>query len=134
MASIETTTRILASFLKPGGTLVVVDLIRNEDALRFHEESVAAINEEADTADKEHPHGQENQADDHTAAHGHPHSRTRPHFHDHIVPHKGGFVEEEIRTAFEGAGLRDYEWKAALKIRASSGKRSPELFVAKARR
>lgn len=31
----------------------------------------------------------------------------------HIVPHKSGFSESEIRTAFEGAGLTEFSFGAA---------------------
>ena len=134
MASIKGTTRILTSFLKPGGTLIVVDLVRKENTLLFHDEAVSVLDEEADKANKEHDHGQESRAHDHSLAHGPTDSQPKPLIHDHIVAHKGGFVEGDIRTAFAGAGLHDFEWKSALKIQPRSALRSVELFLAKGRR
>jgi len=62
--SIDEVTKTLVSYLKPGGSLLVADLIHDEST---HESF---------------PPGAE-----------------------HIVPHKGGFSEADIRTTFEKAGL-----------------------------
>ncbi|KAF9230077.1 S-adenosyl-L-methionine-dependent methyltransferase [Melanogaster broomeanus] len=62
--SIDEVTKTLVSYLKPGGSLLVADLI--------HDEST--------------------------------HEAFPPGF-DHIVAHKGGFPEADIRTTFEKAGL-----------------------------
>ncbi|KAI0355113.1 S-adenosyl-L-methionine-dependent methyltransferase [Trametes cingulata] len=66
--SIADTTRVLASFLKPGGSLLVTDLMQAPDKaelvpLKYHD----------------------------------------------MVPHKHGLSEEDMRAAFEGAGLTGFE-------------------------
>ncbi|KAI0781452.1 S-adenosyl-L-methionine-dependent methyltransferase [Trametes elegans] len=70
--SIDDTTRLLASFLKPGGTLLVVDLAATPD-------------------------GQE----------------LVPATHHHLVPHTHGLTEDQMRAAFEGAGLTGFEMREA---------------------
>ncbi|KAI0333132.1 S-adenosyl-L-methionine-dependent methyltransferase [Cubamyces sp. BRFM 1775] len=67
-ADIAETTRTLAFFLKPGGSILVADL-------------------------KAAPDGKE----------------LVPSTHHHLVPHKHGFTEEAMRTAFESAGLVEFE-------------------------
>ncbi|KAF9234510.1 S-adenosyl-L-methionine-dependent methyltransferase [Melanogaster broomeanus] len=62
--SIDEVTKTLVSYLKPGGSLLVADMIHDES---LHE--------------------------------------TFPPGFDHIVAHKGGFSEADIRTTFEKAGL-----------------------------
>ncbi|KII89389.1 hypothetical protein PLICRDRAFT_53825 [Plicaturopsis crispa FD-325 SS-3] len=69
--SIADVTRTLAYFLKPGGVLLVTDLIRGE-----HVEGLF------------------------------------PHV-DHIVAHKGGFEETDIKAAFDAAGLQEFRFEKA---------------------
>ena len=59
-------TKILATYLKPGGSLLVTDVMKGDS------ENICS------------------------------HS-----IHD-IVPHKGGFTEDDIRVAFCGAGLNNF--------------------------
>lgn len=47
----------------------------------------------------------------------------------HIVPHKGGFEEADIRTAFEGAGLSSFSFNKA--ISAKKNGHDVKLFIAK---
>ncbi|KAF9228820.1 S-adenosyl-L-methionine-dependent methyltransferase [Gyrodon lividus] len=66
-SSIDVVTRTLVSYLKPGGSLLVADLIKDESSL--HE--------------------------------------MFPHDVHHIVAHKGGLSEEDIRSTFEKARLKN---------------------------
>lgn len=67
-------TRLLAHFLKPGGSLFVVDLMS------------------------------------HDPGNGAP---VIPEHHHHIVPHRHGFSESDVRTQFEGAGLISFHYGKA---------------------
>lgn len=46
-----------------------------------------------------------------------------------IVAHKGGFTEDQIREAFERAGLVEVEWKHCLRI--TKGGKEAFMFAAK---
>ncbi|KAI9069490.1 S-adenosyl-L-methionine-dependent methyltransferase [Trametes sanguinea] len=70
MPSVEDVTRVLAHFLKPGGSLLVADIKAAPDGKVLFPEK----------------------------------------YHD-MVPHTHGLSEEKMRTAFEGAGLVDFELK-----------------------
>ena len=59
-------TETLVSYLNPGGSLLVSDIVHGEST---HEDFPANAH--------------------------------------HIVPHKGGFTEEDIRSTFEKAGLKN---------------------------
>ncbi|KAI0035487.1 S-adenosyl-L-methionine-dependent methyltransferase [Vararia minispora EC-137] len=74
----EHTTRVLARFLKPGGTLLVVDLMPR-----------SGIDDSA--ADAVRPVIADRFAD--------------------VVPHRHGFSEERMRTMFEDADLKNFEYK-----------------------
>ncbi|KDQ18549.1 hypothetical protein BOTBODRAFT_28936 [Botryobasidium botryosum FD-172 SS1] len=86
--SIEDVTKNLFSYLKPGGALLVVDLVRGKHAADFHSQAS-----------------------------------------EHVVAHRGGFIESEIRAAFEDAGLGQFEWGIAAEVRSQG--RELELFIAK---
>ncbi|KAF5386915.1 hypothetical protein D9615_002001 [Tricholomella constricta] len=102
--SIDDVTRILAYFLKPGGALLVVDLKKQD-------------------GEHAHSHG-----------HGHGHGHSQDHGHQsmfpqqvhHIVPHRGGLGEEDMRKAFEGAGLSSFSFEDGI-----VGKNDVKLFLAK---
>ena len=89
-SSIEQTTRVLFSFLKPGGTLLVADGVKSDEM---------------------DPFGQGD-------------SLPR-----HIVAHRGGFAESEIREAFEKAGFADISWRPSVRI--SIKEKEMKIFVAK---
>jgi hypothetical protein len=87
--SIEDVTRTLAFFLKPGGSLMVSDILKpsNEDEVFQHGS------------------------------------------HAHIVPHKGGFKEADMRKAFDAAELQDMSFD-----KVTSGEkhgRNIDFFLAK---
>jgi hypothetical protein len=73
LPSIPTTTRILSSFLKPGGALIVCDFRRPSDY---------------------DPHNPPEGAEDLSKF-------------KEMLPHVHGVTEEDMRAAFEGAGLVD---------------------------
>ena len=66
---------MLTSFLEPGGSLLVVDFVKD---------------------------GTEG-------------SHVTPESFGHIVPHRSGFTEDEIREVFEGAGLVEFSFSPATK-------------------
>ncbi|KAI6046689.1 S-adenosyl-L-methionine-dependent methyltransferase [Pisolithus marmoratus] len=49
----------------------------------------------------------------------------------HIVPHRGGFTAEEIRNAFEGAGLHNFSFTEATKARSRHATEPVTLFIAR---
>ncbi|KAH7890065.1 S-adenosyl-L-methionine-dependent methyltransferase [Phlebopus sp. FC_14] len=69
-SSIEKVTNTLVSYLKPAGSLLVADLMKEENAHEIFPENV-----------------------------------------HHIVAHKGGFSEDDVRSAFEGASLRNFTFR-----------------------
>ncbi|OSD02116.1 S-adenosyl-L-methionine-dependent methyltransferase [Trametes coccinea BRFM310] len=88
--SIEQTTRVLAHFLKPGGSLLVTDIRAAPDGRVLFKET-----------------------------------------HHHIVPHKHGFTEDMIRTAFDGTGLINFEMKDAFKAKMTATGEDTMWFVAR---
>ncbi|KAG6819803.1 hypothetical protein H0H93_008498 [Arthromyces matolae] len=95
---IDAVTRMLTFFLKQGGSLIVVDLMKNTGT---------------------HSHG--------TRSHGpgEGHTLIPEKFH-HIVPHKGGLDQSDIKKAFEGAGLESFLFDDSM-----IGKDDARLFIAK---
>lgn len=83
---IEEVTRILTHFLKPGGTLIIADLVKREGIF-----------------DK------------------------RQDVH-HIVAHKGGFAEEDMKKLFEGAGLKHSTFKPTFNVKHNGDEL--EIFLA----
>ncbi|PWZ02676.1 S-adenosyl-L-methionine-dependent methyltransferase [Testicularia cyperi] len=92
-------SRILASHLKPGGFLGVVDLVKTADSAEFHkapmtqQQSDGTHHQVEDAAG--HVHKQHH-------AHGHSHGHKD---HEHVIAHKGGFSKEEMEQIFASAGL-----------------------------
>ncbi|KAF8328899.1 uncharacterized protein EI90DRAFT_3063933 [Cantharellus anzutake] len=133
LPSIEDTTKILAHFLKPGGTLMVVDLAKNENGIDFHD-YVGKLADSGATMEDVLCH-EAHQAHEHVDGNGHGHG----HHHaaakhgtkiSHVVAHKGGFHEHQIRKAFEEAGLQEFQWKIAGAVQPLRGPRSVDLFLA----
>jgi SAM-dependent methyltransferase len=89
-ASINDVTRTLAFFLKPNGVLLVIDLLKSDDA-------------ETEDIFPDHPH--------------------------HVVAHKGGFKEDDLRTAFQEAGLTAFMFNDAMSVKR--GGHDLKLFIAK---
>lgn len=81
---IHSITRMLFSFLKPGGSLLVADIL-NESHTNTHPEHPQHDAKEPELLEK----------------------------YKHIVVHKSGFTETEMRENLEGAGLRGFEFHIA---------------------
>ncbi|SPC65403.1 uncharacterized protein UHOD_00534 [Ustilago sp. UG-2017b] len=118
-------TQVLASYLKPGGHLAVVDLIKTEKSAEFHtapgtfEQEDGSHKQIEDFDDK--PDEQSDQHRHHHHGHGHrndhSHSHSDHHGHDHdhghasrkhenVIAHRGGFIDPEMEDFFTAAGLR----------------------------
>jgi hypothetical protein len=52
-----------------------------------------------------------------------------PDQYGHIVAHKGGFTEDEIRSVFEGAGLEEFSFIEAAQAKMHG--RDVSFFLAK---
>ncbi|KIJ63336.1 hypothetical protein HYDPIDRAFT_92644 [Hydnomerulius pinastri MD-312] len=68
--SIDEVTKALVSYLKPGGALLIADLVKDQTSHEVFPDNV-----------------------------------------HHIVAHKGGFSEEDMRSNFEKAGLKNFTFK-----------------------
>ncbi|GLB35538.1 putative methyltransferase [Lyophyllum shimeji] len=156
--SIDDVTRILAYFLKPGGTLLVVDLAKHTGQHAPHAHGDGVEHGHHDRAHHTHGNGHEHGHHDrahHTHGNGHEHHHQEGahhargddrehghhhHHHDHhvqhhpsipkefhhLVPHRGGLDEADMRRAFEGAGLEAFSFEDAL-----VDKNNAKLFIAK---
>ena len=85
--SIGDVTRTLAFFLKPGGVLLVVDILKPTEGSVDADASLSA---------------EESIFPDHV---------------DHIVAHKAGFTADDIRDTFTSAGLVSFHIEAAIPVR-----------------
>ena len=88
-------TQTLAFFLKPGGVLLVVDVLKGctDDDASLSAESIFP----------DHVH--------------------------HIVAHKAGFTEDDIRATFTSAGLVSFYMEAAIPVKKHD--KDFQLFLAK---
>ncbi|KAF9464582.1 S-adenosyl-L-methionine-dependent methyltransferase [Collybia nuda] len=118
--SIQNVTNMLAYFLKPGGYLLVVDLLKGYSHHQHDHH-------------KEHGHGHNH---DHGTGHGHKEGAGEesdntifPKSVHHVVPHVGGLDEEDMRKTFEGAGLGSFTFKVV--IDAMKDGKEVKLFLAK---
>ncbi|KAL0947659.1 hypothetical protein HGRIS_013746 [Hohenbuehelia grisea] len=135
------TTRVLACFLKPGGALIVTDLLKdsNIDAsargwAKEHECAYGhnhGTSHDHTTGTLDHSHAIEPKDISVTDTSGsvRPNESPTVKTFDHFVPHIGGFIEEDVRAAFEGAGLRGFLLKSIAKGKAHG--LPAQLFVAK---
>lgn len=106
-------TQVLATYLKPGGYLAVVDLIKTEKSVEFHNAPRTFEREDgshkqiedfgakpADSSDHHHQH-------DHSHAHSHGHSHGHAsHKHENVIAYRGGFTDAEMDEFFTAAGLK----------------------------
>ncbi len=93
-------TQVLAEYLKPGGHLAVVDLIKTEGSVEFHNAPRTVEGEDgshkqvddfgAKTEDDgQHHHHHHHQGHSHGDGHSHGH---KSHDHDNVIAHRGGFT------------------------------------------
>jgi SAM-dependent methyltransferase len=94
-ASVEQVTRELVSYLKPGGTLAVADIAREDREEAEGEEAPPVI----------------------------------PAEYEHIVAHRRGFAEEEMRALFEGpGGLENFTFERFASVKRAG--RDVHFFLA----
>ena len=101
-ADIAETTRVLAFFLKPGGSLLVADIMKRTKPAAGG--SGAGADEEPD--------------------------EVIPKKYHHIVAHTAGLGEADMRGAFEGAGLGTFAFSTAARARTRGNGREVDFFVA----
>ncbi|GJJ11933.1 hypothetical protein Clacol_006171 [Clathrus columnatus] len=101
LPSITKTTELLLSYLKPGGSLLVADLLKSDHSHEFHS----------------YKHHTEITNPEHEAALQSP------------VIHHGGITEDQIHSAFEYAGLTEIEFKIIHTIQ--KGDRGFDIFLVK---
>ena len=89
LPSIDDVTKILATYLKPGGSLLVTDLMKGDSENLFS------------------------------------------HNVQHIVPHKGGFTEDDIRNAFCGAGLNNFSFTEIAEAKSKHTGQPVTVFLAR---
>ncbi|SPO20925.1 uncharacterized protein UTRI_00402 [Ustilago trichophora] len=126
-------TQVLAGYLKPGGYLAVVDLIKTENSVEFHSaprtyeredgshkqiEDFDAKPAESASGEKKqeaHSHGYGHHHDNHGHSHGHSHGHGHGHSHGHghashqhenVIAHRGGFTDAEMDEFFTAADLK----------------------------
>lgn len=149
--SIDDITKTLLFFLKPGGTLLIADLVRSQNTL------FAQWNwkEEAGGEHGHHHHGHHHEAHHsaparpHAHAHGAGHASAQEHNAPRdghtdaqpaqdperfptpppgVVVHHGGFEEPTIREMFERAGLADYKFVPSVSV--TRNEKSSVIFIA----
>lgn len=112
-------TQVLAKYLSPGGHLAVVDLIKTESSVEFHNAPRTWEQEDgshkqvddfgaksASHSDHQHGHGLgEHHGHDHHHHHDHSHSQGS-HKHENVIAHRGGFTDAEMEDFFSSAGLK----------------------------
>lgn len=114
-------TQVLAGYLKPGGYLAVVDLIKTEKSAEFHSaprtferedgshkqiEDFGAKPVESASGDQKqeaHSHGHGHHHDSHGHSHGHGHTSSQ---HENVIAHRGGFTDAEMDEFFTAANLK----------------------------
>ncbi|CDS02231.1 uncharacterized protein SPSC_02587 [Sporisorium scitamineum] len=109
-------TQVLAGYLKPGGYLAVVDLIKTERSAEFHtapktqeqeDGSHRHIVEFGATPSDEHGQKHAHQGEDgHHHHHHQGHGGHATHQHEHVIAHKGGFSDAEMDEFFSAAHLK----------------------------
>ncbi|KAJ9476810.1 hypothetical protein PHBOTO_000494 [Pseudozyma hubeiensis] len=114
----EKVTQVLASYLKPGGYLAIVDLIKTKESAEFHNapqtfELEDGCHKQVEDFGAKPPdeHQKETAAHGHESHHSHHHhhgskSGHKTHSHKHIIAHRGGFTDAEMEGFFSAAGLK----------------------------
>ncbi|SJX60386.1 uncharacterized protein SRS1_11700 [Sporisorium reilianum f. sp. reilianum] len=107
-------TQVLARYLKPGGYLAVVDLIKTERSSEFHNAPKTAEQDDGShkqvvdfgaKSSDEHIHGHHHHHH-HGHSQGHGHSGNATHHHEHVIAHRGGFTDAEMNDFFSAAHLK----------------------------
>ncbi|EST09961.1 Methyltransferase type 12 [Kalmanozyma brasiliensis GHG001] len=96
-------TQVLAGYLKPGGHLAVVDLIKTDDSAEFHNAPTTVEREDGSHKQVEQ-FGIETK-DDHHHHHGHSHGHAS-HQHTNVIAHRGGFSQSDMEHFFTSANLK----------------------------
>lgn len=112
--SIDTTTKLLTSFLKPGGHLLVADLLKSNHSHLFH-------------SHKRHDHDGERAKSD-CKAHDHQHGEKEAALLSPVI-HHGGITEEQTIGAFQSAGLVEVDFTIIHTLQ--KGGDEIEIFLAK---
>lgn len=112
-------TQVLASYLRPGGYLAVVDLIKTENSAEFHNaprtweqedgshQQVDDFGVKSEAQSDEHHHHHGGHHHDHHHNHGHSHGHNHgSHKHENVIAHRGGFTQAEMEDLFSAAGLK----------------------------
>ncbi|KAF8879286.1 S-adenosyl-L-methionine-dependent methyltransferase [Infundibulicybe gibba] len=120
--SVEDVTRVLASFLLPGGVLLVIDNLKNE-------ESHAAAPDSEAPSDSLHAHSVSHHTAEATHGHHHHHAPQSNPALAHVVAHKSGFSSEDMQKVFEAGGLGFFEFSTA--INAGTNGQGYQLFLSK---
>ena len=93
MSDINETTRILATFLKPGGSLLIADFLKDSGTRPMDDTMLEPFK--------------------------------------HVVAHKGGFAEAEMRATFEQAGLGNFECDVITQVTIPVIEVEADCFLAK---
>ncbi|KAL0947681.1 hypothetical protein HGRIS_013769 [Hohenbuehelia grisea] len=118
--SLSDTTRVLVHFLKPGGTLLVID---GHDSP--NNDYPLWVSYWTGQAGATGGHSHEHHHEDTTKAP----SKTMPENFDSIIPHKVAMSEEGMRPVFEGEGLEAFELRVSPRDECPG--QAIEIFVAK---
>ena len=130
-------TKVLASFLKPGGKMAIADLFKTPESEKFHHHLKTADKEDDShsVGGSEKHEDQEGRHKHHHHSHshqGHQHEQGQHHGHKHVIAWKGGFTEEQMRGFFTGAGLKMLDMRKSSEFRREGG--TYDVFLAIAQR
>jgi len=129
-ADVDAYTRTLVSHLKPGGSLLVADLVKPEST--SDDKSPPPAHGGDHHHHHHHGHHDGGQAHQHTHAPNHGHADLFPKEVHHIVAHRGGFSKEDMERTFKAAGLEDFSMKAtSSSAQITMHGRHVRLFVAR---
>lgn len=126
--SIEETTSTLMFHLKPGGKLIIIDMIYDPSQKAIHR-----AQGKRDAHEHGHTHGHSHGSEHH---HHEPSTANEPTTNDDefptpppgVVVHHGGFTRERIEGVFQGAGLVELDWDVLGTFELMHGKGEVSLF------